>query len=212
VLLTKADLCDDVDAALASARDVAMGVDVLALSVAEDRGIDALAAVLPPARTAVLIGSSGVGKSTLVNRLAGAPLLATNGVRDDGRGRHTTTHRQLVRLAGGALLIDTPGMRELQLWSADDGLEATFAEITELAASCHFRDCAHRAEPGCAVLAAVASGALSPERLDSWHRLARELAWLERKQDERLAAEENARVRALVKAGERRIREKWGRT
>ena len=210
VVLTKADLADDVAAAVRAVRAVAPGVEVVATSAARGDGIEALGRWLRPGRTAVLLGSSGVGKSTLANRLMGGEVLRTGAVRGDGKGRHTTTHRQLVRLAGGALLIDTPGMRELQLWSADAGLDAAFADVEALAARCRFGDCAHRTEPGCAVRAAVEAGALDAERLASWHRLRRELAWLELRQDQAAAAEERARVRTLHRALRDHTRRKYG--
>jgi ribosome biogenesis GTPase len=210
VVLTKADLADDVDAALRGVRAVAPGVDVAAVSSVTGAGVDALARWLKPGRTAVLLGSSGAGKSTLTNLLVGAEALRTGAVRDDGKGRHTTTHRQLVRLRNGALLIDTPGMRELQLWTADAGLESAFADVEALAAGCRFADCAHESEPGCAVRAAAVSGALDPERLESWRRLRRELAWLETKQDEAAAAAERARVRTIHRAQRSHHRHKYG--
>jgi ribosome biogenesis GTPase / thiamine phosphate phosphatase len=210
VLLTKADLADDVDAALRGVRAVAPGVDVAAVSAVTGMGVDDLARWLKPGRTAVLLGSSGAGKSTLTNLLLGAEALRTGAVREDGKGRHTTTHRQLVRLASGALLIDTPGMRELQLWTADAGLESAFADVEALAARCRFGDCAHDAEPGCAVRAVAESGALDPERLESWRRLRRELDWLELRQDEAAAAAERARVRTIHRAHRAHTRRKYG--
>ncbi|HLM66783.1 MAG TPA: ribosome small subunit-dependent GTPase A, partial [Longimicrobium sp.] len=165
---------------------------------------------LRPGRTAVLLGSSGVGKSTLANRLAGGEVLRTGAVRDDGKGRHTTTHRQLLRLASGALLIDTPGMRELQLWTADAGLDAAFADVEALATRCRFGDCGHDGEPGCAVQAAAQSGALDPERLASWQRLRRELAWLAIRQDGAAAAQERARVKTTQRAYRDYMRRKHG--
>ncbi|HEX2077027.1 MAG TPA: ribosome small subunit-dependent GTPase A [Longimicrobium sp.] len=210
VVLTKADLADDVDAAVRSVRAVAPGADVVAVSSVTGAGMDALARWLRTGRTAVLLGSSGVGKSTLINRLLSAEALRTGAVRNDGKGRHTTTHRQLVRLESGALLIDTPGMRELQLWTADAGLESAFADVEALAARCRFRDCGHRAEPGCAVRAAVESGVLDAERLESWHRLRRELAWLEMRQDEAAASAERARVKTLHRAYRDHVRRKYG--
>src|SRR5207237_6757786 len=130
---------------------------------------------LAPGRTVDLLGSSGVGKSTLVNRLAGSELLNTADIRSDGRGRHTTTHRELVPLPSGALLIDTPGMRELQLWAGEEVLDSTFGEISELAAKCRFSDCAHEEEPGCAVRAALSNGTLAEERFSSYRKLQRAL-------------------------------------
>lgn len=178
VLLTKADLCVDVDERLAQTRQVAHGVAVHAISVREDRGLEALGPYLASGRTSVLMGSSGVGKSSLVNRLAGEELLLTQATGDDGTGRQTTSQRQLVRLPSGGLIVDTPGMRELGLWGgAEAGLGRVFEDLAELATGCRFRDCQHASEPGCAVLAALDSGALDPERLQSWRKLQRELAF-----------------------------------
>jgi ribosome biogenesis GTPase len=210
VVLTKADLSDDVDAAVAEVPLSAPGVDVIAISTLTGNGVEAFASRLQPACTAVLLGSSGVGKSTLVNRLLGTEHLRTSAVADDGRGRHTTTHRELVRLANGALLIDTPGMRELQLWTADGGLESAFADIEALAERCRFRDCAHDGEPECAVTDAVARGALPADRLEHWHQLRRELAYLERKQDELATAAARARIRSLTRGLRSRLRDKYG--
>ena len=210
VVLTKADLVGDLDAAVADASLAAPGVDVVALSNVTGDGIDRLTPLLPAGRTAVLLGSSGVGKSTLVNRLLGAERQRTAGVGDDGRGRHTTTHRELLVLENRALLIDTPGMRELQLWNADSGLGSTFSDVEELAANCRFRDCVHDEEPGCAVRDAVARGELAAERLDHWHHLRRELAYLERKQDERLSSEALGRIKSVTRGLRSRLRDKYG--
>lgn len=210
VLLTKADLAEDASDAARAVRAVAPGADVVAVSSVTGDGLDALHRWLRPGRTAVLLGSSGVGKSTLANRLMGGDVLRTGAVRDDGKGRHTTTHRQLLTLASGALLIDTPGMRELQLWTAGAGLDAAFADVEALAAECRFADCAHDAEPGCAVRTAAESGRLDPERLASWHRLRRELAWLATRQDEAAAAQEKARVRSIHRAHRAFYRHKPG--
>lgn len=209
VLLTKSDLSDSLEAAVAQAALAAPGAEVMAVSAITGDGIDALATHLHPGRTAVLIGSSGVGKSTLVNRLLGAEHLRTAAVTTFGKGRHTTTHRELVRLVNGSLLIDTPGMRELQLWTADDGLDSTFSDFDEYAANCRFRDCVHDEEPGCAVREAVEAGKLSPARLDHWHHLRRELAWLERKQDARAMAEEKNRVKSIMRGARQWIRDKY---
>jgi ribosome biogenesis GTPase len=193
VVLNKADLAADLDARIAEAEAAAPGAAVVPLSALAGDGLGALAAWLAPGRTVALIGSSGVGKSTLVNALLGTERQATAAVReDDSRGRHTTTHRELVPLPGGALLLDTPGMRELQLWGDEESLDGAFPDIAGLAASCRFRDCRHEAEPGCAVLGAVDSGRLDGGRLVSWRKLQRELA--------RLAARTNARARAAEQA------------
>ncbi|WP_334162015.1 ribosome small subunit-dependent GTPase A [Phenylobacterium sp.] len=184
IVLTKADACEDVAGAVAEVEAIAFGVPVLAVSAVTGEGLAAVAAHLAPGRTAVVLGSSGVGKSTLVNALAGAELMSTQGIIEEGaRGRHTTTHRELVRLPSGGLILDTPGMRELGLWDAEAGLSATFADVEGLAAGCRFSDCRHEAEPGCAVQAAVATGALDPERLRSWRKLQRELAYERRRED-----------------------------
>ncbi len=184
LVLTKADLCPDVDAALAEIRAVAGGVPILAVSALTGMGLEEITAQLAPRETAVMVGSSGVGKSTLVNALAGQELMATQAIReDDARGRHTTSHRELIRLPGGALLLDTPGMRELGLWDSDEGVSATFEDIELLAAGCRFHDCHHGNEPGCVVQAALADGSLDPGRWKSYGKLQREVAHLERRED-----------------------------
>jgi ribosome biogenesis GTPase / thiamine phosphate phosphatase len=176
VVLTKLDLLDD-PGKLAEAEAIAFGVPVLRLSNVTGEGIEDLRALLRPRCTFVLLGSSGVGKSTLVNRLAGRRLMPTGDLRNDGRGRHTTRHRQLLVLPSGALLIDTPGLRELQVWEGD--LSSAFADIAELAGSCRFNDCAHVSEPDCAVRAALETGELDSERWASYLKLQRELRALE---------------------------------
>lgn len=200
VVLSKADLCDDVPARLAEAEAVAFGVPVHVTSAVTGTGLDELRAHFSDDRTAALLGSSGVGKSTLINAFVGSDVLRTNELRSDGRGRHTTTHRELVPLPDGGLLLDTPGMRELQLWTADSGLDETFGDVTELAGRCRFNDCSHDGEPGCAVRAALADGSLDPERLASWEKLQRELHHLEVRLDKRLQAEERKKRRAFARS------------
>lgn len=178
IVLTKSDLCADIDAAVDPIRDVASGAPIEVVSNVSGDGLDGLRTWLVPRRTVVLIGSSGVGKSTLINTLAGGELLATQEIRAfDDKGRHTTTHREIFRLPDGVLLLDTPGMREFGLVEAEEGLEETFDDVGELAASCRFRDCAHLNEPGCAVRAAIDAGTLSAERWASYDRLQKEAAY-----------------------------------
>jgi ribosome biogenesis GTPase len=204
VLLTKADLCDDVDSHVYEVESVAYGVPVHAVSAPQGDGVETVRGYVPGGRTAALLGSSGVGKSTLVNALLGEELLATQEIREDGRGRHTTTHRQLVPLPDGGLVLDTPGMRELQLWDADSGLEAAFGDLESLAAECRFADCTHGTEPECAVRAALAAGTLDVERYESWRKLQRELERLERKQDGR-ARSEARKERARTERSRRKV-------
>ena len=199
VLLTKSDLADDVESAVAEVRSIAFDVPIHSLSNVTGEGLDELRQYLQPGITAALLGSSGVGKSTLINRLVGEELLATKEIRDDGRGRHTTTRRELVELPNGAFVIDTPGMRELQLWVADEGLEEAFADVTSLFEHCKFSDCGHESEPGCAVKAAIADGTLAPERWASYLQLQAELEHLERRLDKRAASEARRRWRSLSK-------------
>ena len=175
VVLTKRDLAPDVPAAVAAARAVARAAPVVALSAQTGEGLDAIAALLAPRRTAALVGPSGAGKSTLVNALLGEARQATRDVREaDLRGRHATTRRELFALPSGALLVDTPGLRELALWDGADGISATYDEVSGLASACRFRDCRHEAEPGCAVRAAADAGAIDAERLAAFEKLRRE--------------------------------------
>ena len=204
VVLTKADLCDDVADAMLQVESVAIGVPVYPISNVTGIGIDELSEHVQPGRTLVLLGSSGVGKSTLLNRLAGEEVMRTAAIAADGTGRHTTTHRELVRLPSGALAIDTPGLRELQFWDGDLG--AAFEDIEALAADCRFRDCAHAREPGCAVLAAVDHGTLALDRLRSWRKLQRELEAIAARTDHRLRVARKKRWKAITAQARQRPR------
>ncbi|HEY5908687.1 MAG TPA: ribosome small subunit-dependent GTPase A [Vicinamibacteria bacterium] len=201
LVLSKADLCADVSARVAEVQALAPSAGVVALSAKAGSGLEALEPWLRPGRTVALIGSSGVGKSTLLNRLLGAEVQPTKEVRaSDDRGRHTTTHRELFVLPGGALVVDTPGIREIQLWAEEEDLDRTFADVVELGQGCRFGNCRHEAEPGCGVRAALASGALSEERFAAYRKLEKELAHLERQQDQRKALEQKAKWKAIHKA------------
>jgi ribosome biogenesis GTPase / thiamine phosphate phosphatase len=196
VVLTKADLCGDPVAVRDRVERAATGVEVVVASSRTGEGVDRLVELVAPGRTFVLVGASGVGKSSLVNLLAGTSVQATQDIREaDGRGRHTTTAGQLVLLPHGAVLIDTPGLREVGLWDGDDGLHHVFADIDALAAGCRFRDCAHRLEPGCAVV-----GAVDAARLDSWRRLGREAARIRDDREGWEVAEERRQRRAFARS------------
>jgi ribosome biogenesis GTPase / thiamine phosphate phosphatase len=208
VVLTKSDLHADVTDALLDVERVAIGVPVVAVSNVTGDGLDAVRQHLGSGRTAVLLGSSGVGKSSLLNRLAGTQLMRTSELAADGTGRHTTTHRELVLLPNGSLVIDTPGLRELQLWEGDLG--ESFSDVDELGANCRFNDCTHAHEPGCDVLAAVDDGRLELERLRSWRKLQRELLSIAARKDRRLHAELKRRWIAQGRAGKAAAARKRG--
>lgn len=177
IVLTKLDLARDAEELVQEVEQLAPGVPVLAVSAVTGEGMDGLEPWAVPGKTLVVLGSSGVGKSTLMNRLAGKELARTQAIReDDARGRHTTTHRELYRLDNGVLVLDTPGIRELQLWESETGIEETFSDIHALAGECRFRDCSHNREPGCAVRAAMEAGTLDGKRYESWRKLDREMA------------------------------------
>ncbi len=184
VVLNKCDLSDALDAQVAEMRNVALGVPVLTASATEGSGLEALTAYAGPGKTVALIGSSGVGKSSITNRLAGMNVQKVEYVSESvGKGRHTTTRRELISLPSGGAIIDTPGMRELQLWDGDQGIGETFDDVEELAAQCRFRDCDHRDEPGCAVAHALADGRLDAGRFGNYRKMQREIAYLASRQD-----------------------------
>ncbi|MEU9453919.1 ribosome small subunit-dependent GTPase A [Streptomyces sp. NPDC048277] len=210
VALTKTDLVPDSTYLVADVEAAAPGARVLPVSAVTGEGIDALAGELAGG-TAALFGQSGAGKSTLVNALLGAEVQTRGEVRgSDGKGRHTTTARELLPLPGGGLIVDTPGLRGVGLWEADQGLSQVFAEIEELAARCRFHDCEHHAEPGCAVLAAVADGTLSHRRFESYRKLLRESAWIASRTDARLRAELAREWRRREAAGREMYERKRG--
>lgn len=201
IILNKADVCDQLEQRIAEVEAIALGVPVIPISAATAHGIQALQPYLQVGQTVTLLGSSGVGKSTITNCLKGDAHQAVQPVRlGDSRGRHTTTHRELIALPDGGLIIDTPGMREIQLWSSDTGLADTFADIEAWAESCQFRDCQHQREPGCAVQQAIAQGDLELSRLRNYQKLQRELDYISRKQDQRASLIERDRWKRIHKA------------
>ena len=207
IVLNKADVCLDLDASLAATVPVARGAAVVTAAASRPGGVDALSQFLRQGRTIALLGSSGVGKSTIANGLIGEERLRTCEVREsDSRGRHTTTHRELIPLPGGGALIDTPGMRELQLWAGEDSIETAFDEIAALALECRYRDCSHSGEPGCAVRAALDAGDLDPARFESYRKLLAEARRHERLADPLAALEQKRKWKQIHKAVKRMYR------
>jgi ribosome biogenesis GTPase len=201
VVLSKSDLAADSEEKAAEVRSRTDNAEVIAVSARTDLGLEGIRELLNAARTGCFIGSSGVGKSSLINRLVGSELLRTAEVRAaDSKGRHTTSHRELFVLDSGGIVIDTPGMRELGLWDPGEGIERAFADIEELAAGCAFRDCTHRIEPDCAVRTAVDAGALEPARYESFLKLGREQEHLEARTDRFKQQEKKAHDKMLSKS------------
>ena len=211
IVLTKADLAPDAAERADQVRAIAFEAPVLTISSKTGEGLDAVLAHVPPGRTAVLLGSSGAGKSTLLNALAGEERMDTGEIREaDDRGRHTTTHREIVRLPSGGLILDTPGMRELGLWEAESGVAAAFEDVEALAADCRFSDCRHGREPGCAVQAAIADGTLPETRWLAYRKLQAELAYEHRREDPKAAIENKKMWASRHKAARAWMKQKRG--
>jgi ribosome biogenesis GTPase len=206
VVLTKSDIAASADELRLELETAAIGTPVLVTSAITGEGIDELAGQLRPARTGVLLGPSGAGKSTLINRMAGADVMKTRSVHRSGEGRHMTSHRELIQLPDGGMIIDTPGLREAQLWKGEDALASLFDDVEEIARQCRFNDCEHKTEPGCAIKAALDSGELTPARLESYRKLRRELRSVAVRSDARLRSEERRKWKQI--AGDNKVRER----
>lgn len=194
IILSKGDLCDDIESKIREVESIALGVPVHVITAIEENGWIEVRPYIESGKTVALYGSSGVGKSTLINSILGQELQRVNEVREgDDRGKHTTTHRELMLIPDGGLIIDTPGMRELQLWDADDGFSSTFEDIDRLVAQCHFGDCKHNNEPGCMVREALASGELEQKRYNNYLKMNKELDYINRKMSRNLRSESKAK-------------------
>lgn len=206
VVLTKADMAVSAEALRDDLAAVSMGAPVIVTSSVTGEGIEEIKRSLVPARTGVLLGPSGAGKSTLINRIVGSDIMRTRAIHRSGEGRHMTSHRQLVQLPGGGMIIDTPGLREAQLWEGDEALGTLFEDIEELALRCRFPDCAHLSEPGCAIKAALDAGSLDSGRLRSYRKLQRELRAIAARSDARLRQDERRKWKQIAVANKARDR------
>jgi ribosome biogenesis GTPase len=206
VLLTKADIAVELDQMRSELEVVSLGTSVIVTSAITGDGVDEIIRELRPARTGVLLGPSGAGKSTLINRIVGSDLMRTRLIHRSGEGRHMTSHRQLVQLPQGGMIIDTPGLREAQLWEGEEALVNVFEDIEELALTCRFTDCAHATEPGCSIKAALAAGALDEGRFRSYRKLQRELRAVAAKTDARIRLEERKKWKQITVANRVRVR------
>jgi ribosome biogenesis GTPase len=206
IILSKADLADDSSTLAEEVQAIAPAVEVLVTSAASGEGLADIQRLVGRGRTAVFVGSSGVGKSTLVNRLLSDDVQIVRGIRDDGRGRHTTTSRQMMVLPSGGMVIDTPGLRELQLWDAEAGIGQVFADIDDLVAQCSFTDCSHGTDPGCAVQVALGDGSLDLDRLDSYRKLQREQLFIESKRDHGIRIAQKKKWKQIHKDNRQRMK------
>lgn len=204
IILTKSDLCSDTNIYKSKLENASAGVPIFTISARTGEGIDELKEFIKPFETIVLLGSSGVGKSSLINAISGEKIMKVNSIReDDSKGHHTTTHRQLIKLPSGTMIIDTPGMREIGMWEASDGLDTAFRDIEDLILRCKFNDCSHQGEPGCAIKEALDSGELETGRWDNYLKLKKETKYAEQKENKDMRLKEKVRIKNFCKSQKR---------